>query len=59
MFWEALLHAIQSLITLSSLVEDNIYYFVIFADIFCRDGHELVDHFAEEVNISSSIVSYP
>ena len=55
MFWEALLYTIQPLVTFSPLVKNNIYDFVIFADVFCGFGHEGVDGFAEKADVSLGV----
>lgn len=43
------------LVPLSSLVQDDIYDLVMLADILGRNGHELVDDFTEQVDISTRV----
>jgi hypothetical protein len=56
---KAFLHTFYPLVSLSSLVEDNVYDLVVFTDVLRRYGHELVNDLAEKVNIASGITSYP
>ena len=37
-------------------MENNVNDLILFTDVFCRLGHELVDDLAEEINISSCVI---
>jgi hypothetical protein len=50
------LRPIQLLVAYSTLMEDNVDYFVEFTDVFGSQRHNLVDNFTEEVDISASVV---
>lgn len=56
--WKPLLRPLYPLVTLSPLMQDDVDDFVVFANIFCRCRHHVVDDLAEKLNIASGIVSY-
>ena len=49
----------QLSIPLSTLVKNNIDDFVLLTDILGGDGHDLVDDFGENLDVTMRITSYP
>lgn len=57
MFRESFLPILQLFIALASLVKNDIYHFIMLANILRGQWHELIDNLAEEVDVSSSVVT--
>lgn len=55
MVWKAFLRPLCALVTLSTLVQNDVDDFIVFADILCWQRHELVDDLAEERDIAACI----
>lgn len=53
---ETTLHSIEMLITLATLVHNDVDYFVLFTDVFCWLRKESVDDLIEQLDISPSVM---
>ena len=56
---EALLQPFNAFVAFSPLVKDHVNDLVVFADVFCGHGHELVDDLGEEHDIAPGVLSDP
>lgn len=50
------LHPIKVLVTLATLMHDDVDHFVLLADVFCWLGKESVDYLVEQLDISPSVL---
>lgn len=52
------MEGIHLIIAFSALVQYNVDYFVVFADVFGGCGHDRIDDLAKEHDVSTRVLSY-
>ena len=58
MYWEPVLIALNLFIPLASLVHNDVYDFILLADVLGGYRHEAIDYLIEQLGVAASVVPY-